>query len=78
MLPNRINFVVIDENVLGYVQPESPNVVGMLSSSHCINGPIAMPMNLDRVRPARRKDFDKFRVMFNGYKNNPQHYNFLS
>ncbi|WP_176221490.1 hypothetical protein [Massilibacteroides vaginae] len=71
----RIKLVVYKEHTLGYIDPKLPNNVNILHTSplkgspritsddsFCIN-------NENEVRLAGKKDFDDFRVSFNGYDN---------
>jgi hypothetical protein len=53
-------YIVLDEDTLGYVQPISPNIIGVLAGKHnWINGPTASGRKY--VRAATESDFDKFR-----------------
>jgi len=73
-------FVVINENILGCVDPRSPNQAQILSAS-VIRGadPYAhmqgtYPLSSTDVRPATVQDFDIFRVELEGYQNDQLHY----
>jgi hypothetical protein len=63
-------YVVVNENTLGYVIPG--NGVGVLAGSvlrggaDWKNGPISLNVS-DKVRPAIREDFDSYRVCVTGY-----------
>lgn len=77
---NRIKLVVLNEHTLGYVYPNKPNDCFILQSSvirGAVNNGFMKPIcyKLDNVRLASAKDFDEFRVVFNGY-NNPNEYEF--
>jgi hypothetical protein len=70
----KTTFIVVDDVMLCYVQPDSPTA-GVLASSigaphKPIDGPIALPQ---RSRPATRQDFVRFRVSSKGYENCPHH-----
>jgi len=66
--------VVINENTLGYVFSETPNTAGRLASKLTSGNPHFNIENhnitkSDKVRMASKKDFENFRVCFNGYEN---------
>lgn len=70
---DKIKLVVVNENVLGYVFPEKPNIFNFLRCS-IIKGCSLDEMNgyhtfskTDKVRLASSKDFDEFRVSFSGF-----------
>ena len=71
-----INFIVIREHTLAYVDDRTPAWAGPLATStirgathHCIDGPILLPPDKS-YRAATRRDFKEFRVCSNGYENN--------
>lgn len=74
-------FVVVDENLFGYINPEFPNHVGILATS-VIRGSCyswmdgAVPVPEKGMRPATRKDFDDFRISPKGYEEDTRHYLF--
>ena len=76
----RIKLIVINENALGYIFPEQPNSIHLLSTSilkGCSwNEWSTYPTKGNKIRLASEKDFDEYRVSFNGYKNNPNEYEF--
>ena len=74
----KIKFVVINDNIFGYVNPNQPNQAGVLASSiirgasHTwMDGPYPLPVSGDNVRPATLADFDSFRVSTGGYDTDP-------
>jgi len=79
----KTRFVVINENMLGYVNPLTPNSAGILASS-VIRGASHSwkdgdyPLSVDGrgVRPATKADFDTYRVSSNGYEQDTKHYDF--
>jgi len=66
--------VVINENTLAYIFSETPNVAGRLASK-AVSGNAHYNIenhnviNSDVVRLASKKDFEYFRVCFEGYEN---------
>ena len=75
------NTYVYNEYALGYIMPEQPDKVCTLVDRITLGAPFRT-MNepyfigkRDTVRLAGRKDFDTFRVVFDGY-DNPQEYEF--
>ena len=73
----KIKLVVINENTLGYINPERPAIAGVLRASvlHGSNesdGDITCVSGKD-VRLASESDFDKFRVCFTGYNNSTKY-----
>lgn len=60
-------YIVQDENLLGYLIPEQPNIVGILATS-IIRGSIyswqdgTAVNHRDRQRPATVADFESFKV----------------
>jgi len=78
---DKIKLVVYNEYALGYIMPEQPDKVCTLVDRITLGAPFRT-MNepyiigkRDTVRLAGRKDFDTFRVVFDGY-DNPQEYEF--
>ncbi|MFA7483909.1 MAG: hypothetical protein WC314_25670 [Vulcanimicrobiota bacterium] len=67
----RSGYVVMNENTLGYLTPV-PFQLGVLAGSMLkgghdpLNG-VALITPSDRLRPAKKADFDTFRVVANGY-----------
>jgi len=78
----KIKLVVVNENTLGYINPKTPNLLGVLHSSILKGAPFILypgPRSIfetDKVRLASEADFEEYRVCFNGYKNNPDEYEF--
>lgn len=75
---SKIKFVVINENILGYVDPRQPYHAGVLASSvirgashSWKDGPYPLPVNGRGVRPATGRDFTVFRVQSSGFQNDP-------
>lgn len=77
----KIKLVVYNEYALGYIMPQQPKTVYTLSDSVLRGAPFRVMTepyyigSKDTVRLASRKDFDTFRVLFDGY-DNPQEYEF--
>lgn len=68
------------ENVLGYINDQQPNVIGILHASPLrgaiirdLDGWTFLPQDRSLIRPATRADFDTFRVVYDGYQD-PRHY----
>lgn len=77
-----VRFVVVDENVFGYIDEKQPDTVGILATAltrgalfSWKDGTMPLPQNPANVRPATRADFDTYRISTAGYENNP-HYDF--
>ena len=68
-----IKLVVLNNHTLGYIIPEIPNCVQILHSSvlkRATNNGYSVPLNSsDSIELASEKDFEEFRVCFDGYKN---------
>lgn len=71
----KIKLVVINENMLGYIDSHSDKYAGILNSSvlrgssySSLNGPYLIGY-LTKVRMASEKDFEELRVSFEGYDN---------
>lgn len=68
----KTRFVVVSENVLGYIDPRQPHVLGVLATS-VIRGAVLTWQDgwtflpSENVRPATRQDFADFRVSGDGY-----------
>ena len=62
------SYVVVNENTLGYIQPERPSWFNVLHGSvfkggrNWKNGAVPLSPN-DQVRPATLEDFDEYRVI---------------
>ncbi len=80
----RTQFIVLttygQENVLGYINPQQPNVIGILHASplrgavlNDRDGWTYLPTDTTKFRPATLKDFADFRVSYGGF-DNPTHY----
>ena len=72
--------VVYNEYALGYIMPEQPDKVCTLVDRITLGAPFRTMNELfigkeDTVRLASRKDFDTFRVVFDGY-DNPEIYEY--
>lgn len=66
----RPHFVVVDENILGYIYVEQPEYVNILASSiirgACVtwrDGFTVLPYDATRIRVATVEDFQTFMVM---------------
>lgn len=80
----KIKLVVVDEHTLGYIFPEQPNTYHILKESilkgspyNYNNGTSRLIYN-QKIRLASENDFNEFNVIFDGYKNNPNEYEFLN
>ncbi|MEI6752363.1 MAG: hypothetical protein WCK78_04275 [Paludibacter sp.] len=74
-MEERTKLVVVNENTLGYILPETPETLGVLHSS-ILRGAVfeVHPepkhiISLDKVRLATEKDFENYRVSFKGFDN---------
>lgn len=78
----KIRLVVYNEHTLGYIQPERPARLCHLHASILKGAPWSMTNHFslithrDTVRLAGQEDFDEFRVSMDGYKNQPEVYEF--
>lgn len=65
-------YVVVDENVLGYIKPGMIGVgilaASILRGATCdpLGGSINMPRDMSRIRLAKLDDFDSFRICMTG------------
>jgi hypothetical protein len=64
----KVRYVVLDENTLGYINSEQPDVLGVLAASilrgavhSWLDGPVAI-LQTKNIRPATVADFNAFRV----------------
>lgn len=76
-----VRFIVVDENMLCCVSDDRPHEADILASSvlrGCVHDPLSGPIAMPRsnFRPAKRADFDDFRVLATGYENDSEHYDF--
>lgn len=75
----EVELVVCNENILGYIQPETRTTLNFLQSSILKGATSSVtatskPINIsDNIRLANEKDFSNFNVSFDGYKNDPQY-----
>ena len=80
---DKIKLVVYNEYALGYILPQQPNLVCILSNSILRGAPLKVcntpyPISFnDKVRLASKKDFEDYRVCFEGF-DNPEMYEFDS
>lgn len=67
----RPAYFVLDEHTLCYADPRTPDSLGVLAADvhgyNWINGPVAMPMDPSKLRPATKADFVRFRVDSTGH-----------
>ncbi len=75
----RVSYVVINENILGYINSRQPSIIGVLHASILRgatfpngHGGLMRPMNDKGMRPATRQDFDDYRCSTVGYENDPR------
>ena len=72
---DKIRLVVYNENALGYIMPQQPDKVCTLADRTTLGAPFRTMLEPyfigknDTVRLAGRKDFDTFRLSFEGYDN---------
>ena len=71
---DKIKLVVYNEYALGYIMPEQPGKVCTLVDRITLGEPYFIGKR-DTVRLAGRKDFDTFRIVFDGY-DNPEIYEY--
>jgi len=81
MTNTKIKLVVINNCMLGYIYPQTPNSAGILAAS-VIRGAVCASQAIEpkavhpsEYRLATSKDFDEFRVSFKGF-DNEQEYEF--
>lgn len=80
---DKIKLVVYNEYALGYILPQQPNQVCILANSILRGAPLKVcntpyPISFnDNVRLASEKDFEDYRVCFEGF-DNPEMYEFDS
>lgn len=78
----KIKLVVYDNCILGYINPENPLMLHCMSYSvlrgaGCFLGWAQKVIeSADKIKLASEKDFDDFRVCFDGYKKHPEEYEF--
>lgn len=78
---DKIKLVVYNEYALGYILPQRPNQVCILANSilrgaslRVYDEPYPIGCN-DKIRLASEKDFEDYRVCFEGF-DNPEMYEF--
>lgn len=70
----KIKFFVVEENVLGCIWPNKPNILHILhasilrGSNRHMDGWMFTPLNKKDMRPATRQDFKDFRIYTKGYE----------
>ena len=80
--PNKTEFFVITENVLGLVNPDHPEIVHILHASilrGAVNhqdGWMPRPTNDKGMRTATRQDFDDYRISTEWFESHPERFNF--
>jgi len=77
----KTKLVVVNENTLGYIIPELPDTISILHASILkgsvmVNNTGGYPINNNSIRLATEKDFEDYRVSFEGYKKDSQNYEF--
>ena len=78
---DKIKLVVYNEYALGYILPQQPNQVCILANSILRGAPLKVyntpyPISFnDKIRLASEKDFEDYRVCFEGF-DNPKMYEF--
>ena len=73
---NRIQIVVVNEEILGYILPEIPhslNIFMNLSKYGAKHGSTYLSKD-DTIRLANVQDFSRFRVSEKGFLDNPNEY----
>lgn len=77
MAEQKIKLVVVDENTLGYIFPEQPNSIHVLRPSRLRGSHYPDFQSITHhgksIRLASEKDFEDYRVVFDGYKNSPEY-----
>jgi hypothetical protein len=73
-MENKIKLVVINEQNLGYILPDSPEYAGLLRASVLKGSTFneqtgSIYIKNQKVRLATRSDFNEYRVNFTGYDN---------
>lgn len=73
-----IRLVVVNEHTLGYIDPMFPRLLNILHASVLKGSPYSnlsgsIHLSHEKVRLASEKDFADFRVLFDGYKGNPDY-----
>lgn len=78
----KTKLVVLNGHSLGYINPQCPNTIyffshSVLEGAGCFLGWYSKEIwPSDNIRLASEKDFNFFRVCFNGYKTHPEQYEF--
>lgn len=75
MKTQKIKLVVVNENTLGYINPETNNLIvfrasvtgGKSSRFFSYDNDVFQLNTSDKVRLASAKDFEKYRCSFDGY-----------
>ena len=70
---DKISIVVIDENALGFIFPETPGQVQVCSARITLGSSLRSfenyPIEGKKIRLAKEKDFDTMMVNFEQFKN---------
>lgn len=78
----KTKFFVVEENVLGCINPCRPNVLNILHASILRGSTLSnvswmfVPLDPNDMRPATRKDFEEFRVNSEGFEKDTKNYEF--
>lgn len=75
---NKIKLVVYNEHALGYILPEIPNNVYIFNSLLRKGGSghnfgVRVITGIDNVRLANEQDFNEYKILMNGFKNDPKY-----
>ena len=77
-MKTTVQYYVLNENTLGYVNSAQPGWMGVLAGSvrnggHSpLNGPVVIVPGADRLRPATHADFDAYRVSWRYHLPDPE------
>lgn len=69
----KIKLVVVDNEILGYIQPGNPDTVNILVARGRSSNFGSMLLTGKYVRLASEKDFNSFHISFDGYREDPNY-----